>query len=166
MILIVYSPPRPILQSNALGLPTWINRVSEVSVYASRRKGEYEYSRKGIDLLSGSRDTNLYTISLDDMLKTSPICLLSKASKTNSWLWHRRLSHLIGIKRLLDDIKVTAAKLKFNSIKDAKLLLEAIEKRFGGNEASKKTQRNLLKQQYENFTAPSLEMLDQTFDRL
>ncbi|GKB49219.1 retrovirus-related pol polyprotein from transposon TNT 1-94 [Tanacetum coccineum] len=34
--------------------------------------------------LLGSRDTNLYTISLDDMLKTSPICLLSKASKTKS----------------------------------------------------------------------------------
>ncbi|GJS42396.1 hypothetical protein Tco_0567439 [Tanacetum coccineum] len=56
--------------------------------------------------------------------------------------------------------------LKFNSIKDAKLLLEAIEKRFGGNVATKKTQRNLLKQQYENFTAPSSETLDQTFDRL
>ncbi|GKE46585.1 hypothetical protein Tco_1477843 [Tanacetum coccineum] len=56
--------------------------------------------------------------------------------------------------------------LKFNSIKDAKKLLEAVEKRFGGNAATKKTQRNLLKQQYENFTAPSLEMLDQTFDRL
>ncbi|GJX04768.1 hypothetical protein Tco_0190684 [Tanacetum coccineum] len=42
--------------------------------------------------------------------------------------------------------------LKFNSIKDAKLLLEVIEKRFGGNAATKKTQR---KQQYENFTAPS-----------
>ncbi|GKA25092.1 uncharacterized mitochondrial protein-like protein, partial [Tanacetum coccineum] len=56
--------------------------------------------------------------------------------------------------------------LKFNSIKDTKLLLEAIEKRFGGNEDTKKTQRNLLKQQYENFTAPSSEMLDQTFDRL
>ncbi|GJU49258.1 retrovirus-related pol polyprotein from transposon TNT 1-94 [Tanacetum coccineum] len=41
-----------------------------------------------------SRDTNLYTFSLDDMLKTSPVCLLSKASKTKSWLWHRRLSHL------------------------------------------------------------------------
>ncbi|GJZ31041.1 retrovirus-related pol polyprotein from transposon TNT 1-94 [Tanacetum coccineum] len=49
---------------------------------------------EGVDLLSGSRDTNLYTISLDDMLKTSPICLLSKASKTKSWLWHRRLLHL------------------------------------------------------------------------
>ncbi|GKA41663.1 retrovirus-related pol polyprotein from transposon TNT 1-94 [Tanacetum coccineum] len=45
-------------------------------------------------LFSGSRDTNLYTISLDDMIKTSLIYLLSKASKTKSWLWHRRLSHL------------------------------------------------------------------------
>ncbi|GKA97323.1 hypothetical protein Tco_0825217, partial [Tanacetum coccineum] len=55
--------------------------------------------------------------------------------------------------------------LKFNAIKDAKLLLEAIEKRFGRNAATKKTQRNLLKQQYENFVAPSSETLDQTFDR-
>ncbi|GJV45810.1 ribonuclease H-like domain-containing protein [Tanacetum coccineum] len=56
--------------------------------------------------------------------------------------------------------------LKFNSIKDAKKLLEVVEKRFGGNATAKKTQRNLLKQQYENFIAPSSEMLDQTFDRL
>ncbi|GJS88907.1 hypothetical protein Tco_0771543 [Tanacetum coccineum] len=56
--------------------------------------------------------------------------------------------------------------LKFNSIKDAKLLLEAIEKILGGNEATKKTQRNLLKQQYKNFTALSSEMPDQTFNRL
>ncbi|GKA18111.1 hypothetical protein Tco_0697948 [Tanacetum coccineum] len=50
---------------------------------------------EGVDILSGSRDTNLYTISLDDMLRSSPIGLLSKASKTKSWLWHRRLSHLL-----------------------------------------------------------------------
>ncbi|GKB80159.1 putative ribonuclease H-like domain-containing protein [Tanacetum coccineum] len=56
--------------------------------------------------------------------------------------------------------------LKFNSIKDAKKLREAVEKRFGGNAATKKTQRNLLKQQYENFTDPSSKMLDQTFDRI
>nr|GFC76822.1 retrovirus-related Pol polyprotein from transposon TNT 1-94 [Tanacetum cinerariifolium] len=37
---------------------------------------------------------NLYTLSLQDMLASSPIRLLSKASKTKSWLWHRRLSHL------------------------------------------------------------------------
>ncbi|GJU97630.1 hypothetical protein Tco_1326901 [Tanacetum coccineum] len=56
--------------------------------------------------------------------------------------------------------------LKFNSIKDAKSLLQAVEKRFRGNVATKKTQRNLLKQQYQNFTASSSEVLDQTFDRL
>ncbi|GKE65737.1 retrovirus-related pol polyprotein from transposon TNT 1-94 [Tanacetum coccineum] len=49
---------------------------------------------EGVDLLFGSRDTNLYIISLDDMLKTSLICLLSKASKTKSWLWQLRLLHL------------------------------------------------------------------------
>ncbi|GJT02666.1 retrovirus-related pol polyprotein from transposon TNT 1-94 [Tanacetum coccineum] len=48
----------------------------------------------GVDLLKGSRRTNLYTISIDDMMKSSPICLLSKASKSKSWLWHRRLNHL------------------------------------------------------------------------
>ncbi|GKB83547.1 hypothetical protein Tco_0950442 [Tanacetum coccineum] len=56
--------------------------------------------------------------------------------------------------------------LKFNSIKDAKSLLQDIEKRFGGNAATKKTQMNLLKKQYENFTTSNLEVLDQTFDRL
>nr|GEZ95791.1 integrase, catalytic region, zinc finger, CCHC-type, peptidase aspartic, catalytic [Tanacetum cinerariifolium] len=48
----------------------------------------------GVDLLTGSRGNNLYTLPLQDMLASSPICLLFKASKTNSWLWHRRLSHL------------------------------------------------------------------------
>nr|GEW54855.1 integrase, catalytic region, zinc finger, CCHC-type, peptidase aspartic, catalytic [Tanacetum cinerariifolium] len=47
-----------------------------------------------VDLIFRSRDTNLYTISLNYMLKTSLIYLLSKASKTKSWLWHHRLSHL------------------------------------------------------------------------
>nr|GEY41475.1 hypothetical protein [Tanacetum cinerariifolium] len=48
----------------------------------------------GVDLLTGSRGNNLYTLSLQDMMASSPSCLLSKASKTKSWLWHRRLSNL------------------------------------------------------------------------
>nr|GFB40835.1 putative ribonuclease H-like domain-containing protein [Tanacetum cinerariifolium] len=48
----------------------------------------------GVDLLTGSQGNNLYTLSLKDMMTSSPVCLLSKASKTKSWLWHRRLSHL------------------------------------------------------------------------
>ena len=47
----------------------------------------------GGDLLKGSRSTNLYTISIEDMMRSSPICLLSKASKNKSWLWLRRLNH-------------------------------------------------------------------------
>nr|GEW06563.1 hypothetical protein [Tanacetum cinerariifolium] len=49
---------------------------------------------EGDDLLTGSQGNNLYTLSLGDMIASSPICLLSKASKTKSWLWHRCLSHL------------------------------------------------------------------------
>ncbi|GJR57516.1 ribonuclease H-like domain-containing protein [Tanacetum coccineum] len=49
--------------------------------------------------------------------------------------------------------------LKFNSYKDAKTMMQAIENRFGGNIAKKKTQKNLLKQQYENFAASSTEVL-------
>nr|GEY43087.1 integrase, catalytic region, zinc finger, CCHC-type, peptidase aspartic, catalytic [Tanacetum cinerariifolium] len=49
---------------------------------------------EGVDLLIGSRGNNLYTLSSGDMMASFPICLLSKASKTKSWLWHRRLSHM------------------------------------------------------------------------
>ncbi|GJS99805.1 retrovirus-related pol polyprotein from transposon TNT 1-94 [Tanacetum coccineum] len=48
----------------------------------------------GVELIKGSRGSNLYTISIEDMLKSSPICLLSKASKNISWLRHRHLNHL------------------------------------------------------------------------
>ncbi|GJV90688.1 retrovirus-related pol polyprotein from transposon TNT 1-94 [Tanacetum coccineum] len=44
--------------------------------------------------VKGSRGTNLYSLSIGDMMASSSICLLSKATKTKSWLWHRRLSHL------------------------------------------------------------------------
>nr|GEW26000.1 hypothetical protein [Tanacetum cinerariifolium] len=56
--------------------------------------------------------------------------------------------------------------LKFNIQKVSKTLMEAIEKRFGGNKETKKVQKTLLKQQYENFTGSSSESLDQIHDRL
>nr|GEY72528.1 hypothetical protein [Tanacetum cinerariifolium] len=56
--------------------------------------------------------------------------------------------------------------LKLNSYKNAKSLMEAIEKRFGGNKESKKVHKTLLKQQYENFKGNSSEGLDQVYDRL
>nr|GEV58263.1 hypothetical protein [Tanacetum cinerariifolium] len=56
--------------------------------------------------------------------------------------------------------------LKFNIHKDAKTLMEAIKKWFGGNKETKKVQKTLLKQQYKNFTSSSSESLDQVHDRL
>ncbi|GJS82661.1 retrovirus-related pol polyprotein from transposon TNT 1-94 [Tanacetum coccineum] len=61
---------------------------------AFRKHSCFVRDMNGVDLLKGSRSTNLYTISIDDMMKSSPVCLLSKASKIKSWLWHRRLNHL------------------------------------------------------------------------
>ncbi|GKC50216.1 retrovirus-related pol polyprotein from transposon TNT 1-94 [Tanacetum coccineum] len=67
--------------------------VIDVEV-AFRKQTCFVRDLDGVDLLKGSRCTNLYTISVEDMMRSSPICLLSKASKNKSWLWHRRLNHL------------------------------------------------------------------------
>ncbi|GKA89644.1 retrovirus-related pol polyprotein from transposon TNT 1-94 [Tanacetum coccineum] len=73
-----------------------IGNRSQLMNFVSKFLGTVRFGNDQIAKIMGygSRDTNLYTISLDDMHKTSSICLLSKASKTKSWLWHHRLSHL------------------------------------------------------------------------
>ncbi|GJT47546.1 retrovirus-related pol polyprotein from transposon TNT 1-94 [Tanacetum coccineum] len=90
--------------SKFLGIVRFGNdHIARIMGYGDYQQGNVTISRKntcfirnleGVDLVSGSRDINLYTLSLNDMLKTSLICLLSKALKTKRWLWHRRLSHL------------------------------------------------------------------------
>ncbi|GJV42003.1 retrovirus-related pol polyprotein from transposon TNT 1-94 [Tanacetum coccineum] len=49
---------------------------------------------QGNDLLTGTRGCDLYTISLQETSSPTPICFMVKASPTQAWLWHRRLSHL------------------------------------------------------------------------
>nr|GEW28458.1 retrovirus-related Pol polyprotein from transposon TNT 1-94 [Tanacetum cinerariifolium] len=74
---------------------------------------------KGNDLLTGSRGTYLYSITLQDTTSPNPICLMAKATSSHAWLWHRRLSHLnFDTINLLskNDIVVGLLKLKF--IKD------------------------------------------------
>ncbi|GKA12036.1 retrovirus-related pol polyprotein from transposon TNT 1-94 [Tanacetum coccineum] len=48
----------------------------------------------GNDLLTGNRGSDLYTISLQETTSSTPICFMAKASPTQAWLWHRRLSYL------------------------------------------------------------------------
>nr|GEX46405.1 retrovirus-related Pol polyprotein from transposon TNT 1-94 [Tanacetum cinerariifolium] len=74
---------------------------------------------KGNDLLTGSRGSDLYSISLQSTSSTNQICLMAKATSSQAWLWHRRLSHLnFDTINLLskNDIVVSLPKLKF--IKD------------------------------------------------
>nr|GEU50614.1 retrovirus-related Pol polyprotein from transposon TNT 1-94 [Tanacetum cinerariifolium] len=61
---------------------------------AFRKHSCYVRDTDGVELIKGSRSFNLYTISVEDMMKSSPICLLSKAFKNKSWLWHQHLNHL------------------------------------------------------------------------
>nr|GEU32055.1 retrovirus-related Pol polyprotein from transposon TNT 1-94 [Tanacetum cinerariifolium] len=54
----------------------------------------YAQNLEGDDLHTDSRDSNLYTISISKMVVSSLVCLMSRATSTKSWLWHRRVSHL------------------------------------------------------------------------
>nr|GEV67062.1 copia protein [Tanacetum cinerariifolium] len=49
---------------------------------------------QGNDLLTGNCGSDLYTISLQETTSSTLICLMAKASPTQAWLWHQRLSHL------------------------------------------------------------------------
>nr|GEZ36354.1 hypothetical protein [Tanacetum cinerariifolium] len=71
---------------------------------------------KGNDLLTSSRETDLYSIILQDTNCPNLICLMAKATSFQAWLWHRRLSHLnFDTINLLskNDIVVGLPKLKF-----------------------------------------------------
>nr|GEZ89198.1 integrase, catalytic region, zinc finger, CCHC-type, peptidase aspartic, catalytic [Tanacetum cinerariifolium] len=48
---------------------------------------------QGNDLLTGNRGSDLYTISLQESTSSTPLCLMAKATPTQAWLWHQRLSH-------------------------------------------------------------------------
>ncbi|GKB14556.1 retrovirus-related pol polyprotein from transposon TNT 1-94 [Tanacetum coccineum] len=86
---------------------------------AFRRSTCYIRDLKENDLLTCSRGTDLYFITLQDTSTTNPICLMAKATSSQAWLWPRRLSHLnFNTINLLSkyDIVTGLPKLKF--IKD------------------------------------------------
>nr|GEX42416.1 hypothetical protein [Tanacetum cinerariifolium] len=98
-------------------------KEAQIKFYKTREDKEIDkkstcYIRdlKGNDLLTGSRGTDLYSITLQDSYSLNPICLMTKATSSQVWLWHRRLSHLnFDIINLLsnNDIVIVLPKLKF-----------------------------------------------------
>nr|GEV91063.1 hypothetical protein [Tanacetum cinerariifolium] len=85
---------------------------------------------------------------------------------TDYSLWERLARKMLKARGTLLMALPDKHQLRFNIHKDAKTLMEAIEKRFEGNKETKKVQKTLLKKQYENFTCSSSESLDQIHDRL
>nr|GFB98232.1 hypothetical protein [Tanacetum cinerariifolium] len=93
--------------------PTGNVNTNEV---AFRMSTCFIHDLKGNDLLTVSRGTDLYSITLQDSNSPNPICLMAKATSSQAWLWHRRLSHLnFDTINLLskNDIVVSIPKLKF-----------------------------------------------------
>ncbi|GJX48805.1 putative ribonuclease H-like domain-containing protein [Tanacetum coccineum] len=90
------------------------------------------------------------------ILKQGPVTTEEKVQKKNDVKARSMLLMELPNKHLMT----------FNQYKDAQTLFAAIQTRFSGNEATKKTQKTLLKQMYENFSALSTEFLDSIFKRL
>nr|GFA81455.1 integrase, catalytic region, zinc finger, CCHC-type, peptidase aspartic, catalytic [Tanacetum cinerariifolium] len=61
---------------------------------AFRKSTCFGQNEDGVYFLTGDRSSNLYTIALNEVASNSSTCLLAKASSSQSWLWHQRLSHL------------------------------------------------------------------------
>ncbi|GJU28987.1 retrovirus-related pol polyprotein from transposon TNT 1-94 [Tanacetum coccineum] len=83
---------------------------------AFRKSTCYVRDLKGNDLLTGSCGSDLYSITLQDTTSPNPICLMAKATSSQAWLWHHRLSHLnFDSINLLskNDIVIGLPKLKF-----------------------------------------------------
>nr|GEX55186.1 retrovirus-related Pol polyprotein from transposon TNT 1-94 [Tanacetum cinerariifolium] len=74
---------------------------------------------KGNDLLTGSRGTYLYSVTLQDTSSPNPICLMAKAISSQAWLWHRHLSHLnFNIINLLSNNNIVIGLPKLKFVKD------------------------------------------------
>nr|GEX39616.1 Gag-Pol polyprotein [Tanacetum cinerariifolium] len=83
---------------------------------AFRKSTSFVRDLQGNNLLTDNRGSDLYTISLQESTSSTPLCLMAKASPTQAWLWHRRLSHLnFDYINLLSkkDIVIGLPKLKY-----------------------------------------------------
>nr|GFB23178.1 retrovirus-related Pol polyprotein from transposon TNT 1-94 [Tanacetum cinerariifolium] len=79
------------LGHNLFSVGQFCNKGLEV---AFRKSTCFVRNKDGVDLLTGNHSSNLYTIALYEVASNSSTCLLEKASSSQSWLWHQRLSHL------------------------------------------------------------------------
>ncbi|GJW50431.1 ribonuclease H-like domain-containing protein, partial [Tanacetum coccineum] len=126
-----------------------INQYFQIQDYAL-----WEVIENGDSWVSVSQTTEENGITVTNM--STPVTVEEKIKKKND----------VKARGLLLMALLNEHQLTFSKYPDAKSMFAAIETRFGGNAATKKTQKTLLKQQYENFSATSTESLDSIFNRL
>nr|GFA21574.1 integrase, catalytic region, zinc finger, CCHC-type, peptidase aspartic, catalytic [Tanacetum cinerariifolium] len=91
------------LNHNLFSVDQFCNADLEV---AFRKSTCYIRDLKGNDLLTGSRGTDLYLITLQDTKSPNPICLMAKATSSQAWLWHRRLTKDETAEVLIDFLRL------------------------------------------------------------
>ncbi|GJR23942.1 putative ribonuclease H-like domain-containing protein [Tanacetum coccineum] len=124
----------------------WISKIQDYALW--------EVIENGDSWVSVSQITEENGITVTKM--STPVTAEEKTNKKND----------VKARGLLLMALPNEHQLTFSQYPDAKSMFAAIETRFGGNAATKKTQKTLLKQQYENFSATSAESLDSIFNRL
>ncbi|GJV76415.1 putative ribonuclease H-like domain-containing protein [Tanacetum coccineum] len=110
----------------------------------------------------------MWVIRIKQYFQIQDYALWDVIKNGNSWVSIPQTTQENGTSVTKMYVPVTAKEKtnKKNDYPDTKSMFAAIETRFGGNEATRKTQKTLLKQQYENFSATSAESLDSIFNRL
>nr|GEV13506.1 hypothetical protein [Tanacetum cinerariifolium] len=73
-----------------LVMEIWFKEMSR----STRKSTCFVRDLQGNDLCVDNYGFDLYTISLQESASSTPLCLMAKATLTQAWLWHRRLSHL------------------------------------------------------------------------
>ncbi|GJV22874.1 ribonuclease H-like domain-containing protein [Tanacetum coccineum] len=134
------------------------------------KKGEYDIWSMRMHQYICHTDHNLWDIIVNGDLQEEPAPTGDQsgpsappAPKTAKQLAAKRNQE--RVKSILLLVIPDEYLLKFYNVPDAKSLWEAIKSRFGGNEESKKMQKNVLKHQFENFTTGPNETLDKAYDR-
>nr|GFC51911.1 ribonuclease H-like domain-containing protein [Tanacetum cinerariifolium] len=135
------------------------------------KQGEYEMWRLRIEQYFYIQDFALWDV-IKNGNSFKPVAQTVEGSSTPHIPGHVTADEKIQKK---NDVKARSMLLMallnehlmtFNQYKDAKILFDAITTRFGRNDATRKTQKTLLKQMYENFSAQSTKSLDFIFNRL
>ncbi|GKB37518.1 hypothetical protein Tco_0882460, partial [Tanacetum coccineum] len=110
------------------------------------RKGEYDIESMRMRQYICHTDHNLWDVIVNGDLEEEPI-LTRETSAPPAPKIAKQLAAKRNQERMLNHSEI-----------------EAIKSRFGGNEESKKMQKNVLKHQFENFSTASNESLDKAYD--